>query len=414
MTLCPTEHFERRGESIERRIRLGERWVGDSSLPSEAPPRGDLAEAFDQAWLRSPTAPRAPRGAPVVRVVDLFSGCGALSLGAAEACRALGWRFEPALAVDVEPWAVQTYGHNFPGGRAVQDSVLSFVGPEGARAQELRELAGGVDLLIGGPPCQGHSDLNNHTRRDDPKNELYNSMARFAEALRPRWILIENVPGAQHDRSGVVQRTWQQLQQQGYALSGGVLQGVEIGVAQRRRRYFMLASLTGQPPAVDAIQRALARPRRSLAWAIQDLMDQPPRGVYDSPSKHHPRNQRRIAYLFDHDLYDLPDEQRPACHRDKPHSYKSVYGRMRWDQPAQTITTGFGSCGQGRFVHSHRRRTLTPHEAARVQFIPDFFDFGDQRRGALQAMIGNAVPPRMAYALCLALMAGSAPDRLGG
>ncbi len=85
---------------------------------------------------------------------------------------------------------METYARNFPGGRAVRDSVLSFLEPGGERSGELVSLADGVDLLIGGPPCQGHSDLNNHTRRDDPKNELYNSMARYAEVLRPRWILI--------------------------------------------------------------------------------------------------------------------------------------------------------------------------------------------------------------------------------
>ena len=409
--LAPTEHFERRDGSIERQIRLGETIVGRSALPvaaEGAPDPHDLAAAHDQAWLRLPTAPSLAPGAAPVRVVDLFSGCGALSLGAAEACRALGKRFEPVLAVDIEAWAVQTYGRNFPGGQAVQDSVLSFLGPDGLRADTLGRLTGGVDLLIGGPPCQGHSDLNNHTRRDDPKNELYNSMARFAAVLEPRWILIENVPGAQHDRNGVVQRTWKQLGAMGYRLAGGVLEGVDIGVPQRRRRYFMLASRDRQPPAVATIQAALQQPPRPLSWAVADLLDAPVSAdAYDSPSTHHPRNQRRIAYLFQHQLHDLPDPQRPACHRDKPHSYKSVYGRMHWDKPAQTITTGFGSCGQGRFVHSQRQRTLTPHEAARVQFIPDHFGFGPQRRGALQAMIGNAVPPRMAYALCLALMAGA-------
>jgi len=407
---APTEHYERLDGAIARRIMLRDRCVGRSALPADAPDTGDqdtLAAAFDGAWLRSATAPAVDADAPAVRTVDLFSGCGALSLGAAEACRALGRRFEPVLAVDIEPWAVQTYGRNFPGGQAVQDSVLSFLDPDGPRAEALRAHAGRVDLLIGGPPCQGHSDLNNHTRRDDPKNELYNSMARFARVLEPRWVLIENVPGAQHDRSGVVQRTWEELGAMGYQLAGGVLEGVQIGVPQRRRRYFMLASRDRLPPAVAQVQQALARTARPLSWAIDDLLDTPRSdGPYDSASTHHPRNQRRIAYLHDNDLYDLPNEQRPACHRDKPHSYKSVYGRMHWDKPAQTITTGFGSCGQGRYVHSHQQRSITPHEAARVQFIPDFFHFGQQRRGALQAMIGNAVPPRMAYALCLALMAG--------
>jgi DNA (cytosine-5)-methyltransferase 1 len=408
---APTEHFVHQDGAIERRILLNGELVGRSRrVATEVPPddQASMAAAFDQAWLRSGTAPAWARSARPVRTVDLFSGCGALSLGAAEACRALGRRLEPVLAVDIEPWAVASYAANLPGGQAVQDSVLSFLDPAGPRAGVLASMAGQVDLLIGGPPCQGHSDLNNHTRRDDPKNQLYNAMARFAEILEPRWILIENVPGAQHDRSGVVQRTWQELEDQGYRLSGGVLQGVAIGVPQRRRRYFMLASRDRRPPAVADIQAALERPARPLSWAIGDLLDATQQtGTYDRPSTHHPRNKRRIGYLFEHDLHDLPDAQRPACHRDKPHSYKSVYGRMHWDKPAQTITTGFGSCGQGRFVHSLQQRTLTPHEAARVQFIPDFFRFGDLRRGALQAMIGNAVPPRMAYALCLALMAGS-------
>ena len=115
--------------------------------------------------------------------------------------------------------------------------------------------------------------------------------------------------------------------------------------------------------------------------------------------------KKRIAYLFEHDLYDLPNSQRPFCHRAKDHSYVSVYGRMRWNLATQTITTGFGSTGQGRFVHPLRRRTLTPHEACRVQFIPDFFSFPETRRRHLQEMIGNAVPPKLAYVIALSLLA---------
>jgi DNA (cytosine-5)-methyltransferase 1 len=73
-----------------------------------------------------------------------------------------------------------------------------------------------------------------------------------------------------------------------------------------------------------------------------------------------------------------------------------MYGRLRWDEPAQTITTGFGSMGQGRYVHPRAARTLTPHEAARIQSIPDFVDFGDGRRTEWAEMIGNAVPPLLA------------------
>jgi DNA (cytosine-5)-methyltransferase 1 len=143
---------------------------------------------------------------------------------------------------------------------------------------------------------------------------------------------------------------------------------------------------------------------RSVSWAISDLLDRVETGPFDTPAKHSATNQARIEYLFSNALYELPDDQRPDCHRLKAHSYKSVYGRLRPDEPAPTITTGFGSTGQGRFVHPTLPRTLTPHEAARVQFIPDFFDFGDERRGALQDMIGNAVPPKISYLLALELL----------
>ena len=107
-----------------------------------------------------------------------------------------------------------------------------------------------------------------------------------------------------------------------------------------------------------------------------------------------------MAYLFDKRLYDLPNSRRPDCHRDGDHSYVSMYGRLHWHKPAQTITTGFGSMGQGRYVHPARRRTITPHEAARLQTFPDWFDFGDQTSPTeLAKMIGNAVPPLLMLAL---------------
>ncbi len=104
-------------------------------------------------------------------------------------------------------------------------------------------------------------------------------------------------------------------------------------------------------------------------------------------------------------IHDLPDRLHPACHRLKEHSYHSVYGRLFWDKPAQTITSGFGCMGQGRYVHPKEPRTITPHEAARLQFIPDFFQFGsDVPRTVLAEMIANAVPLKLTYCLPLELL----------
>jgi DNA (cytosine-5)-methyltransferase 1 len=103
-------------------------------------------------------------------------------------------------------------------------------------------------------------------------------------------------------------------------------------------------------------------PARSVRWAIADLDRSGSDGLFDSASTPNEENGQRIAWLFQHRAYDLPNFLRPECHRSS-HSYNSVYGRLRWDEPAQTVTTGFGCIGQGRYVHPGRRRTITPHVA---------------------------------------------------
>jgi DNA (cytosine-5)-methyltransferase 1 len=392
-------------------VRIVERRDGSVTSSTVALPSGafaDSAEAFDIGWLRSSRPPAVEALSGTFRFVDLFSGCGAMSLGVWEACRALNLAAEPLLAVDINAPALRTYARNFPDALTRPDPVEILLdgqpGEPPTPAEEgFRQHIGKVDMLIGGPPCQGHSNLNNHTRRVDPKNQLYLRMARFAEIVRPEHILIENVPGAVHDRSGVVQQTITILQRRGYHVSTGVMNAVDIGVAQKRRRFFTVASLR-RPFDFEATRDMYRRPARPLSWAIGDLEGVQTGTAFDSSAVHSPTNRGRIAYLFEHDLYDLPDDQRPDCHRLKTHSYKSVYGRLRPDEPTPTITTGFGSTGQGRYVHPTLQRTMTPHEAARVQFIPDFFVFADDRRRALQEMIGNAVPPKISYVIALELM----------
>jgi DNA (cytosine-5)-methyltransferase 1 len=189
----------------------------------------------------------------------------------------------------------------------------------------------------------------------------------------------------------------------GYQIATSVVSLSGIGVPQRRRRHTLLAFLDlGIEPA-DVLRSLPTCDERSVRWAIDDLEHlATPNGI-DVPSRPSAENERRIGWLYDNDVYDLDNNERPACHRDQRHSYKSMYGRLMWDQPAQTITTGFGSMGQGRFVHPSQRRTLTPHEAARLQFFPDWFDFtaggSVQGRGKWATMIGNAVPPKLTMEL---------------
>jgi DNA (cytosine-5)-methyltransferase 1 len=227
---------------------------------------------------------------------------------------------------------------------------------------------------------------------------------RFVEIVRPEHVIIENVPGVVHDRRGVVQTARRVLRDLGYNVADGVVAADDVGWPQRRRRHFLAASRSSEC-RVASIGAQYAVPAPDVMWAIGDLRGSDSDPLFDSAARHSDDNRRRIDYLFRHDVYDLPDAERPDCHRLKSHSYKSVYGRMFPDEPAPTITSGFGSTGQGRFVHPTEPRTLTPHEAARLQGFPDWFDFGRcTKRGALQQMIGNAVPSRLGYVIALELL----------
>jgi len=234
----------------------------------------------------------------------------------------------------------------------------------------------------------------------DPKNQLVLRVARFAEVFEPEHVLVENVQGIRHDRLGALSRAKEWLRRLGYQVTDAVISADAVGVPQMRRRYFLFAS-RGPIRPLDRLSSCFSPSPTTTRWAIGDLHRGPASRDFDRPSTPTQVNRKRIDYLFDHALYDLPDHQRPDCHSDGGHTYKAVYGRLKWDEPAPTITTGFGCMGQGRFVHPAGRRTLTPHEAARLQFFPDFFDFGQRRRGEYQQLIGNAVPPKLAYAVLL-------------
>jgi DNA (cytosine-5)-methyltransferase 1 len=375
---------------------------GSSSkrCPSTKPCKRCVA---DQAFLRSQDRPRVLADGAPITAVDLFAGCGGMTVGLEEAARRAGCKLAITLAVDSDAAALGIYKANFPtANTCVADVSAIFDGAVGApltvAERRLLKCVGGVDLLIGGPPCQGHSDLNNHTRRRDPKNALYSRMARAAEVLLPRIVVIENVATVQWDEDGVVDTTSQTLADSGYRLAGRVLDLRRIGVPQRRKRFVLIATtLPSVDPARVLVELAGSMPNhsdRTVRWAIADLMATRAQSTYDTASRTSEANAERIDLLFDNGLFDLPNKHRPECHRDGGHSYVSMYGRLRWARPAQTITTGFGSMGQGRYVHPQRRRTLTPHEAARLQTFPDWFRFGDKtQRGVLATVIGNAVPP---------------------
>jgi DNA (cytosine-5)-methyltransferase 1 len=366
----------------------------------------------DVAFLRTATRPDYETASPCIRIVDLFAGGGGLSLGMAEAARRVGHGTDVVLAVEQRSDAARVFDRNFPRARVLEADVAAlFDGAVGSRPSavetRLRTQVGTVDVLLAGPPCQGHSDLNNHTRREDPRNDLYVRVARAAEVLLPVSVLVENVATIQHDRGSAVPRATAVLKRAGYKVATSVLDLVELGVPQRRRRHILVASRHADVDPEAILTRRAACDcgvPRTVEWAIADLLDVGPGTGVDAASVPSPKNLARMTWLIDHDAYDLPNGLRPECHHAQ-HSYISMYGRLRWDAPAQTITTGYGSMGQGRYVHPARLRTITPHEAARLQTLPDFFDLGiSSFRSTWAHVIGNAVPPLLGVHLGVPLL----------
>ena len=227
--------FLSRGRTVETRVRIGERYEDDPH------------SAFDFAFLRRSIRPRTTGDGPTVRAVDVFSGGGGLSLGISEACRALHKQFVSVLALDRDPGCMTTYRQNFPCKEAHQVDITEVIdgtigSPPTMSERRFLENVRNVTILLAGPPCQGNSDLNNHTRRKDPRNALYERVARFVEIVEPEHILVENVPPAVHGKERAVQRSIEVLRRLGYHVDSGIVDLSMIGVPQTRKRHVLVAS----------------------------------------------------------------------------------------------------------------------------------------------------------------------------
>jgi len=356
-----------------------------------------------------------------LKVVDLFSGCGGLSLGAAIACTQLDRRLKIEFAADSWEEALAVYKSNFKdslSASSTEDLSVLVESPGSTtltpRGLDIAKACGEIDVVMAGPPCQGHSDLNNSSRRDDPRNLLYTIPVALGIKTKAKVLIIENVPTVVHATDKVVSSALVTLRSNGYSVVEFLANAEDFGLPQARKRHVLIASRIHSAAELKTLTGKIPRRTEPVGlWNfISDLEDtsNEESGIFDQSSKISAENALRIKYLFESDSYDLPDRLRPACHRDKAHSYVSMYGRLRPEHPAQTITSGFGSMGQGRFVHPTRPRMITPHEAARIQGFPDYFSFAEAKKlTALRKMIGNAVaPPVCAVLIALLFKNGSA------
>ncbi|WP_287316896.1 DNA cytosine methyltransferase [Mesorhizobium sp.] len=415
------ETYLRIGTKLTRQVQVAPGKSQETSLVNLADDGLEPRHAWWQSLLRGSQVLSTGDGAPL-RIVDAFCGSGGLALGLSLAAQAINRKVEFSAIIDTDAAALDIHSYNMGAKRKIAASAASLVDfhvlglgdsarfgydPETVHAD--LDKVGSIDVFIAGPPCQGHSNLNNHTRRQDPRNDLYVTAVALGVALNARVIIIENVPTVQNSDSDVVATAVGLLKSAGYATSMGVIKADNLGAAQRRTRHFLIAAKEAaiEPDYLTAFADSLKAQSMPLSWAIGDLLDLQSTDLINSSPAITPVNAERIKYLFEHDLYDLPDAQRPDCHKNGT-SYTAVYGRMHWDRPAQTITTGFGTPGQGRYVHPIERRLITPREAARIQGFPDWFNFAPSglavKRRHLAKWIGDAVHPALGYAVGLAAL----------
>lgn len=319
-----------------------------------------------------------------LRALELFSGVGGMTVG----LKAAG--FEVVGAVDNSPLAVSAYRANHSRVRVWEADVAALDPLEVASELQLRP--GELDLLAGCPPCQGFSSIRTRRRKSsvpDSRNRLVTQFGNWVEALAPRALMMENVPGLADDIR--LRRLLRRLERAGYVLTHKILNAADFGVPQRRLRFVLLAMRGAAVPFADST----ASPA-TVRGAIGHLSN--PEESDDPLHNHGETRSRavrdRIAAIPDEgSLRRMGRQHQLECHR-RTDGFYDVYGRMTWDAPAPTITGGCINPSKGRFLHPSQNRAITLREAALLQsFPPDYQLPLEKGKYNAAALIGNALPP---------------------
>lgn len=317
--------------------------------------------------------------------IDLFSGCGGLTLGLKQA------GFRVVGAVEKDELSVKTYKINHRRIVIWNDDIRNVSTHKMKRRLKLRK--GELDLLAGCPPCQGFSTIRTRNGAEvvkDSRNDLVFEFLRFVRDLKPKAIMMENVPGLATDRR--MRRLKKELDKLGYEYKCEILDAADFGVPQRRRRMILLGSRFG---SVGFAQSDLER--RTVRETISML---PPAGLSGDPLHDFPSAHSKETLEFFKRIpknggsrRDLGKRYQLKCHRGFD-GFEDVYGRMKWDDVAPTITGGCLSPSKGRFLHPKYNRAITLREAALLQSFPRDYKISlDQGKHKAAALIGNALPP---------------------
>lgn len=342
--------------------------------------------------------------------IDLFSGAGGLSLGIRNA------GFTSLVANEIEPDFARTFALNHPECLVLNQDIHQVDFHQVLKTLSLK--AGQVDLVCGGPPCQGFSTVGSKNSKD-PRNSLFYEFIRAVFEVKPSYVLFENVSGFRNLYGGAAYHALtQELTQLGYETRGAVLNAADFGLPQNRLRMIVVGWLKSLPPVAlpqpshfDAPDLLGGHKKTALMDAISDLpelrfgelvdeyrsapcnaLQARLRGSVKVLTEHnmanHGEKMREILSLIPvgGSVMDLPERLRPKAY------FKNTYARLLPDKPSPTITRNFGTPSSSRCVHPFQNRALSTREGARLQGFPDSYQFhGSKVSKNLQ--IGNAVPP---------------------
>jgi len=314
------------------------------------------------------------------KYIDLFAGAGGMSLGFDNA------EFENVLAVEYDKCFAETYSFNFP------KHNLKVADIKNISNDEIKKLIGNkkIDVIIGGPPCQGFSIAGKIGRNfiDDERNQLFKEFVRFVEVIKPRIFVMENVAALKtHNKGKTIEEIIKEFERIGYTVKCDVLNAVNYGVPQQRRRIFVIGTL-GKKNKFNFPKKTTKQ--MTIKEALKDLPELKSGETSDIPNhnamNHSKQMLEKMSYVKDGgDRNDIPEDIRPKSGDIRK------YIRYNSNEPSICIT------GDMRKVfHFNQNRALTGRELARIQTFPDNFIFKGNA-GKVQQQIGNAVPPKLAF-----------------
>jgi DNA (cytosine-5)-methyltransferase 1 len=351
-----------------------------------------------------------------LRVLDIFSGCGGLSLGAHRA------GFETCLAIDVDPILTSSYSTNFPGVKLLREDI------RGLTSSVILEQAGGrIDGVVGGPPCQGFSEIGRRDA-DDPRRDLLHEFFRIVFMVRPRFFVMENVRGLMFENNReLLDRELSRMESRYKIFGPVVVEASEYGAATKRPRIFVIG-IDQVYCDIDFMEK-LSKQKKDPATVRQAIGDlktakrvrtdldgldwwrynkQPSDASTYAKRARMGRGGRALTYFSGHRRTDHSTNTITRFGSVEP-GKSDVVGkhlRLKWSGQAPTLRAGTGS-DRGSYqsvrpLHPEENRVITVREAARLQGFPDWFRFHPTVWHSFR-MIGNSVSPFVSNAVLTAI-----------